>query len=48
LVDRLFRSDTEREGRLSKHDPVWGRIRELHAKRFAKTVPVDETVGGLR
>lgn len=21
-------------GRLSKHDPVWQRIRELHAKRF--------------
>jgi hypothetical protein len=27
---------TEREGRLSKHDPVWGRISELHVQRFGR------------
>jgi hypothetical protein len=28
--------ETGSEGRLSKHDPVWQRIRELHAQRFCR------------
>jgi hypothetical protein len=30
------KAKTESEGQLSKHDPVWGRIRELHAQRFGR------------